>query len=96
MSDNNPAKTLEMFLTGKWLDAEEALKNKLVNRVVTRAELWPAADRLAHKILSYNYSVVARAKQAVKEGIELPLVEGLELERADMAQLFVPKKGTAL
>jgi enoyl-CoA hydratase len=75
------AKTLEMFLSGKWLDAREALKAKLVNRVVARADLWNTADHLAQKILSYNYLAVTTARQAINRGIELPLRDGLELEK---------------
>jgi len=74
------AKTLEMFLTGNWLDAREALKNKLVNRIVPRAELWPSAEQLAHKILGYNYSAVSKAREAVIRGMEMPLSDGLTLE----------------
>jgi enoyl-CoA hydratase len=84
------AKTLEMFLSGKWLDAKEALKNKLVNRIVPRSELWQAADQLALKIITYDYSAVTRAKQTINRGIELPLQQGLELEKRLAARLSFP------
>ena len=74
------AKTLEMFLTGQWLNAQEALKNRLVNRIVPRGELWPSAEQLAQKILSYNYAAVSKAREAVIRGLEMPLSDGLELE----------------
>lgn len=75
------AATLEMFLTGKWLNAREALHHKLVNRIVARSDLWPSVDQLAQKILGYSYTAVTSAKQAVVRGMDMSLGEGLELER---------------
>lgn len=74
------AKALEMLLTGRWLKAEEAYRLKLVNRVVPRGDLWPAAERLAAKIKGYSPAAVSYAKQAVTRGLDLSLDEGLELE----------------
>ena len=74
------AKALEMLLTGRWLKAEEAYRLKLVNRVVPRSDLWPAAERLAAKIEGYSPAAVSYAKQAVTRGLDLSLDEGLELE----------------
>jgi enoyl-CoA hydratase/carnithine racemase len=45
-----PGAALEILLTGRWLDAPEALKLKLVNRVLPRPALLPAAQKLAQKI----------------------------------------------
>jgi enoyl-CoA hydratase/carnithine racemase len=71
---------LEMLLSGRWVQAEEALKMKLVNRVVPRAELWPTVDRLAAKIGTHDANMLSYAKQAVTRGLELTLKQGLELE----------------
>ena len=71
---------LDMLLTGRWLTAAEALKLKLVNRVVARADLLPQAEKLARKIESMNSLVVRYVKQAVKSGLDLTLAEGLALE----------------
>jgi enoyl-CoA hydratase/carnithine racemase len=69
-----------MLLTGCWIKAEEAYRLKLVNRVVPRNDLWPAAERLASKIKDYNPLAVSCAKQAVTRGLDLSLEQGLELE----------------
>jgi enoyl-CoA hydratase/carnithine racemase len=74
------AAALEMLLTGRWLTAPEALKVKLVNRVVPRPDLLPTAEKLARKIRSFDPLVVRYAKQAVVRGLDLPLAQGLTLE----------------
>ncbi|MBM2824606.1 MAG: hypothetical protein HW402_270 [Dehalococcoidales bacterium] len=74
------ANALELLLTGRWLKAEEARRLKLVNQVVPRHDLLPAAERLANKIKVYDPMVVNSAKQAVTRGLDLTLEQGLELE----------------
>jgi enoyl-CoA hydratase/carnithine racemase len=75
------AAALDMLLSGRWLTAPEALKLKLVNRVVPRAELYPEAQKLADKIKSHSPAAVSAVKQAVTRGLDMPLSEGLELEK---------------
>jgi enoyl-CoA hydratase/carnithine racemase len=75
-----PAAALEVLLTGRWLTAPEALKLKLVNRIVPRPALLPAAVKLAQKISAFDPLAVRYVKQAVRRGLDLPLAEGLALE----------------
>ncbi len=84
------AKALEMLLTGRWIEAEEAYHIKLVNQVVSRHDLLPAAERLANKIAGYNPMAVACAKQAITRGLDLTLEQGLELEAGLGASLLTP------
>jgi len=74
------AGALEILLSGRWVKAEEAHRLKLVNRVVSRTELLPEAERLARKIKAHSPLAVSYAKQAVTRGLDLSLEEGLELE----------------
>ncbi|MFC1892916.1 enoyl-CoA hydratase/isomerase family protein [Chloroflexota bacterium] len=74
------ARALEILLTGRWLRAEEARRLKLVNRVVPRSNLLPAAEKLANRIKTYQPLAVSHAKQAVTRGLDLSLEQGLELE----------------
>jgi len=74
-------KALEMLLTGVRIDAREALTAGLVNRVVPRSGLLATVEGIAGKISSYNRNAVRYAKQAVVNGLDLPLDKGLELER---------------
>ncbi len=73
-------RSLDMLLTGRWLTAREALRAKLVDRVVPAAELASAADQLADKIAAYSVAAISSAKQAVVRGLDLSLADGLELE----------------
>jgi enoyl-CoA hydratase/carnithine racemase len=75
------AAALDMLLSGRWLTAAEALNKKLVNKVVPRAELYTEAQKIAAKIKSYSPKAISAVKQAVTRGLDLPLNEGLELER---------------
>lgn len=75
------AAALDMLLSGRWLTAPEALKLKLVNRVVTRTNLYTEGKKLAEKIKSHSPAAVSALKQAVTRGLDMTLTEGLELER---------------
>jgi enoyl-CoA hydratase len=87
-------KALEMLLTNRLLSGEEAFQFGLVSRVVPKDELLETADEIAKKIASYNPTAVRNAKQAVVRGLELPLRDGLELERrlASELRLMAGKK----
>ncbi len=73
-------RALEMLLMGRWIKSEEALRVKLVNRVVSKTNLLPEVERLANRIKTYSPLAVSYAKQAVTRGLNLTLEQGLELE----------------
>ncbi len=75
------AKTLEMLFTGNWLDAQQAYQLGLINKIVPKRELLSIAYGLARKIANFNPFVVRWVKQAVCQGLDLPLFQGLEVER---------------
>ncbi len=89
------ARALEMLFTHRWLSAEEAFQSGLVNRVVPREKLLETAEELANKISSHDPMAVRNAKQAVIRGLDLPLHEGLELEKrlAQELRLGHPNQG---
>jgi len=70
----------DLILTGRRLDAEEAERMGLVNRVAPRAELEQAALEVAHQIAANGPVAVRAAKAAIDEGSELPITQGLEVE----------------
>ncbi|MBI2832565.1 MAG: enoyl-CoA hydratase/isomerase family protein [Chloroflexi bacterium] len=82
------ANALDMLLTGRWVSASEARRLKLVNRVVSRPDLLPEAEKIAHKLAGYSPEAVRCAKQAVTRGLDMSLTEGLELERRLGKQLM--------
>ena len=74
------APALDILFSGRWIKAEEARRLKLVNQVVARGDLLPAAERLANKIKAYDPMAISFAKQAITRGLDLSLERGLELE----------------
>jgi enoyl-CoA hydratase len=76
-----PGRTLDMFLTGRRIKAPEALEMGLVNRVVPRSDLLSETEALAEQIASLNQRAVRAVKQSVSRGLDLPLDEGLKLEK---------------
>lgn len=75
------ARSLEMLLTNRWIDAREAMSAGLVNRVVPRDQLRETADRLARQLASRPRLTVRATKEAVARGAGLSLPEGFDLER---------------
>lgn len=73
---------LEMIFAAKRIDAHEALRIGLVNKVTPSAELMEAALELAAQICANAPLAVQTAKMAVWQGLELSLEEGLRLEQA--------------
>jgi len=81
------ARALEMILTGRTVDATEALSFGLVEYVVPRAELLERAVALAEQMAANAPVAVRTAKQAIHRGAELPLADGLRLEQ-DLASFL--------
>jgi enoyl-CoA hydratase len=52
----------------------------LIHRVVTRADLIPAAEAVAKVIMSRGQVAVRYAKEAINRGLDLSLERGLEME----------------
>jgi enoyl-CoA hydratase len=70
----------ELCLTGEMITAEEAQRIGLVNRIHEPAELLPAAEAMAKKIIEKAPLAVKYCMEAVERGVEMPLQEGLFLE----------------
>ncbi len=71
---------LELILTGEPIDAREAHRIGLVNRVVPAAELLAESEKLLRGILAMGPLAVRLALEAVDQGLEMTLDEGLLLE----------------
>ncbi len=74
------AKAAEMLMTGNLIDAQEAFRIGLVNRVVPPAELMNSAMQMAQALCVPAPLAVRLAKQAMIQGMERSLEEGLALE----------------
>ena len=75
------SKAMEMCLTGRMMDAQEAERTGLVSRIVPAAELQSEAIKTAQKIAQLSLPVVMMAKEAVNRAYETTLAEGVRFER---------------
>jgi enoyl-CoA hydratase len=75
------SKAMEMCLTGRMMDAQEAERAGLVSRVVPAAELLGEAIKTAERIANLSRPVVMMAKEAVNRAYETTLTEGIRFER---------------
>jgi enoyl-CoA hydratase/carnithine racemase len=83
-------KALDVILSGRLLSAEEAERAGLVSRIVPQESWLEAALEVARKIAERAPAAQLLAKEAVRRSAELPLGEGLALERG----LFVRAVGS--
>ncbi|MCY8938248.1 enoyl-CoA hydratase-related protein [Peribacillus frigoritolerans] len=81
-------KALDIILTGKIIDGEEAYRIGLVSEVVSMEELEAKAEEVAGKILTKGPLAVKLAKLAVKTGFETDQKSGLLIEKLAQAVLF--------
>jgi len=81
-------KAMEMVLTGRMMDAQEAERASLVSRVVPAAEVVAEAVRVGEKIAALSAPAVAVAKEAVNRAFETTLAEGVKFERRVFHALF--------
>jgi enoyl-CoA hydratase len=75
------AKAMDLILTGRAIDAAEAERAGLVARVVPAADLLAEALKAAEAIAAMAPLAVMAAKELVDAAQELPLAEGIRLER---------------
>ncbi|MBA4492311.1 enoyl-CoA hydratase [Paracoccus sp. S1E-3] len=82
------SKSMDMNLTGRFMDAEEAERSGLVSRVVPTAKLIPEAMAIARKIAEKSQVAVKAAKECVNRSYETTLREGIQFERRLFHALF--------
>lgn len=75
------AKAMDMVLTGRMMDAEEAESAGLVSRVVPTDKLMDEVMEMAATIATFSRSTVMMAKESVKRSFETTLTEGVRFER---------------
>ena len=82
------AKTMDMCLTGRMMDAPEAERCGLVSRVVPDAEVMTEAMKAAETIAGYSQIALMAAKEAINNAFEAALGEGVRFERRMFHALF--------
>jgi len=75
------AKAMDMVLTGRMMDAEEAERSGLVARVVASDQLMIEVMKMAATMTTFSRSTVKMAKESVNRAFETTLGEGVRYER---------------
>jgi enoyl-CoA hydratase len=73
-------RAMQLLMTGETIDAAEAYRIGLVNKVVAAAELMSAAREMMKTILANGPLAIALCIEAIERGLEMSLDEGLILE----------------
>jgi enoyl-CoA hydratase len=82
------AKAMDLNLTGRMMDADEAERSGLVARVVPLANLMDEAMKAAQAIAGMSMVALMVAKEAVNAAFETTLAEGIRFERRTFHALF--------
>ena len=75
------SKAMDLILTGDFMGAEEAKDYGLVSRIFPAEDLEAEVLKIAEKVAGYSKPATMMAKEAVNEGYELTLKEGVKYER---------------
>jgi enoyl-CoA hydratase len=75
------SKAMDLCLTGRMMDVDEAERAGLVSRIVPVDKLIDEALAMAEKIAAMSQPAAAMAKSAINRAFETPLTEGLQVER---------------
>ncbi len=82
------AKAMELILTARRISAGEAFDIGLINKVVPQAELMNEVERWIATLLERGPLALRAAKQAILQGLNMTLDEGMQLEQRLMAGLL--------
>ena len=80
------SRTLDLFLTGRTVDAAEALRLGLADRVVPDAEVRACTQQLAEQIASLPEGTAAATKAVLRRGLDVEFGAAREVERAGLAE----------
>jgi enoyl-CoA hydratase len=82
------AKAMDLILTGRMMDAQEAERSGLVSRIVPSDKVLEEAIAVASVICEYSLPAVMMAKESVNRAYESPLADGILFERRVFHSLF--------
>jgi enoyl-CoA hydratase/carnithine racemase len=83
-----PSRAKEMCLTGRQVNADEALRIGLVDEVVPLGELLPRARELAAVVATGPLTSQGICKRVIDEGLSMPLADGLRGEQDGFVEAF--------
>lgn len=82
-----PGRAKMLILSGKVIDANEAFTLGLVDSVVEPDQLMPEVMKLARQIAEKSPAAVKWAKKSINNGLDVPLTDGLMIEREYLGKL---------
>jgi len=82
------AKAMDLCLTGRMMDAAEALASGVAARVVPAADLMTETLKVAEKIAAQSLPALMMVKEAINRAYEVPLSQGLAFERRAFHAMF--------
>jgi len=82
------SKAMEMCLTGRMMDADEAERSGLVSRVVPADQLVEDAIKTAEAVAGQSRPIVMMTKESVNRSYETTLAEGIRFERRVFHAMF--------
>lgn len=82
------ARAKELIYTGRFVEADEALRIGMVDEVVAADDVYGAAQRWAQQFVAGPSRALAAAKAAIDGGVDIDLASGLRLETHVFAALF--------
>jgi enoyl-CoA hydratase len=82
------AKAMEMCLTGRMMDAQEAERSGLVSRIIPAEQLVEEALRTAATIASMSLPIAMQIKDCINSAYESTLTEGVKFERRNFHAAF--------
>jgi enoyl-CoA hydratase/carnithine racemase len=74
------SKAIELILTGEMVNAQEAHRIGLVNRIVEAKDLLSTVSEMAHAMAGRGPIALRYAKEAILQGLDMTLEQGLRLE----------------
>jgi len=82
------SKAMDMCLTGRMMDAQEALASNLVSRVVPLDNLMDTANEAAAKVASQSQPIAMMTKETINTSFEMTLAQGIHFERRLFQSMF--------
>lgn len=89
-----PSKAKDLCFTGRFVEAEEALRIGLVDKVVAADEVYDAARSWAAQFVNGASYALRAAKESIDAGLSVDLETGLQIERQQFAALFATEDRT--
>jgi enoyl-CoA hydratase len=90
------ARAMELVITGRRIDAEEALRIGLVNEIVARGGALQRARELAHEIAALPQGAIRSDKESIMRGIGRTLEERLRIEAEMTISMFMRRDSHAI